>query len=527
VAKNRVVIIGAGIGGLAAAVDLSARGIEVVVVDKADAPGGKLQQVQIGDMRLDAGPTVFTLRHIFDELFAAAGTSLDQHLTLTRAETLARHVWSDGNRLDLFADEARSAAAIAEFAGADEAQRYRAFSAETRRIYTMLDKPFLRSPRPGPVGLTRALAAQRISDLWHLKPFTHMWQALQKNFRNPRLRQLFGRYATYCGSSPFLAPATLMLIAHVERDGIWLVQGGMHRLAVALENVATKHGAIFRYGTAVSEALLKHGDAAGVRLANGEIIGADAVICNADTAAVATGLLGDGIKPAVPKLDATRRSLSAITWNLLATTSGFPLLHHSVFFSDDYAAEFTQLFSQRRLPDAPTVYVCAQDRDDHTGIAPNHPERLLCLVNAPATGDTHSFAALEIEQCEARTFNFLSRCGVQIQPSPNQRIVTTPTDFHRLFPATGGALYGQASHGWRASFQRPMSRTVIKGLYLAGGSTHPGAGVPMAALSGRLAAASLLQDFASTHRSHITATPGGISTRSVMTDTTGSPSSLS
>jgi 1-hydroxycarotenoid 3,4-desaturase len=505
-------------GGLSAAVDLSARGLDVLVVEKSGTPGGKLREVKIDGLAMDAGPTVFTLRQVFEELFADAGTSLAAHVTLKSAEVLARHAWDDGARLDLFADLQRSAAAIGEFAGAAEARRYLAFSAQTKRMYEMLERPFLRSQRPNPVGLTRAIATQRLSNLWRLQPFTGMWKALQNCFTEPRLQQLFGRYATYCGSSPFLAPATLMLIAHVERDGVWLVEGGMHRIAVALANVAASHGAQFRYSHSVSEVLLKHGRVAGVRLDNGEHIDAAAVIVNADAAAVTSGLLGCDISQAVPAVTRAVRSLSAMTWNLRAESSGFSLLRHTVFFSNDYAAEFDELFAQQRLPSAPTVYVCAQDRDDYSGLKPDGAERLLCLINAPATGDSHAFTESEIEQCTARTFAFLDRCGLQLHYQPHQQVVTTPSDFNRLFPGTGGALYGPASHGWQASFQRPKSRTMIAGLYLAGGSTHPGAGVPMAALSGRLAAASLLQDLNSTRRLRTMVTPGGISTRSAMTE---------
>jgi 1-hydroxycarotenoid 3,4-desaturase len=202
----------------------------------------------------------------------------------------------------------------------------------------------------------------------------------------------------------------------------------------------------------------------------------------------------------VPPVPPAIRSLSAVTWNLVAETRGFPLLRHTVFFSQDYPDEFDAIFRRTRLPNEPTVYLCAHDRDDRDGAAPEGPERLLCLVNAPAAGDSHPFDPAEIERCETRTFTLLERCGLAVARESASRLVTTPADFHRLFPATGGALYGQASHGWRASFSRPGTRSRVPGLYLAGGSVHPGAGVPMAALSGRLAATAVLSDLTSTSR---------------------------
>jgi 1-hydroxycarotenoid 3,4-desaturase len=507
------VVIGSGVAGLVAALVLAARGLDVVVIERAAGPGGKLREIEIGGARLDAGPTVFTLRRVFEEIFAAAGASLADHVTLRPVDLLARHAWSERERLDLFADVDRSAAAVGELAGAAEARGYRAFCERARRIYATLEQPFIRSPEPSIEALIRAAGVRGLGDLWRITPFVTLWRTLGEHFRDPRLRQLFGRYATYCGSSPFLAPATLMLVAHVEQDGVWLVDGGMHRLATALAGLAAARGATFRYGAEAAELLAGGAGVTGVRLASGERIHADAVVMNADVAALASGRFGHAAARAVPAVPRAARSLSAVTWALVAGTAGFPLVRHNVFFSADYPAEFDDIFCRGTLPAAPTVYVCAQDRGASEASAPGGTERLLCLVNAPPTGDTHPFDALEIERCEQRTFDLLERCGLRVARRRETTVTTSPREFERLFPATGGALYGQASHGWRASFGRPGSRSRLPGLYLAGGSTHPGPGVPMAALSGRMAAASLLADFASTARSRAAGMHGGTSTR--------------
>jgi 1-hydroxycarotenoid 3,4-desaturase len=506
----RIAIIGAGIGGLSAAVTLASQGAAVTVLEKASAPGGKMRIVFAGGAAMDAGPTVFTMRWVFEEIFAAAGTSLDAHLKLTQATTLARHAWTATDRLDLFADIERSADAIGAFAGATEARGYRAFCKQARRIYRTLEKPFILGALPTPLSLVRSAGLRGIPDLWQISPFETMWRALGEHFQDPRLRQLFGRYATYCGSSPFLAPATLMLVAHVEQDGVWLVDGGMHRVAQAFAEVAGAHGAAFRYGANVAEIMVTGGRATGVALHSGEQIVADAIIMNGDAAAVATGRLGRASAKATPPMLPVGRSLSAVTWAINAPTAGFPLLRHNVFFSDDYAAEFAALFKRGRLPQTPTIYVCAQDRDDD-GHAPSGAERLLCLINAPANGDSHALTTTEIEQCTKQTFGWLQRCGLTLDPG--QATITTPNDFESLFPATGGALYGQAVHGPMASFRRPGARTRLPGLYLAGGSTHPGAGVPMAALSGRMAGTTVLADLASIGPSRRMATSGGMSMR--------------
>jgi 1-hydroxycarotenoid 3,4-desaturase len=510
---HRVIVIGAGVGGLVAAIELAHQGFAVTVVERAAAPGGKLREVQVGGQRADAGPTVFTMRWVLEEIFAGAGAALADYLTLTRVETLARHAWSECECLDLHADIDRSADAIGAFAGPAEARRYLQFCDQARRIYKTLEVPFLRTSRPTPFTLVRGTGLRGLPDLWRIRPFATMWGALGEYFRDARLRQLFGRYATYCGSSPFAAPATLMLVAHVEQDGVWLVQGGMFRVAAALAELAQQRGATLRLSADVTDVPVEGGRAAGVVLATGERIEADAVVVNADVAALSSGQLGPGVVDAAGTSPRYARSLSAVTWNLLAHTAGFPLLRHSVFFSGDYASEFADIFEHKRLPAAPTVYVCAQDRGDADVPRPSQAERLLCLVNAPAIGDSHRFSKAEIRQCEARTLALLAHCGLEVQIDPGTATVTTPNDFARLFPGTGGALYGQATHGWQATFRRPGARTRIRGLYLAGGSTHPGPGVPMSALSGRAAATTLAWDLRSTDRSRPAATPGGTSTR--------------
>jgi 1-hydroxycarotenoid 3,4-desaturase len=518
---HRIVVVGAGIGGLAAAVDLAAQGVSVTVVERAERVGGKLREVVAGGVPIDAGPTVFTMRWVFDDLMQAAGTTLDSHVTLRPLDVLARHAWNAGATLDLYADASRSADAIGDFAGPAAARGFLDFTARARDIYATLENTYLRAPKGGPVALARRAGVFGLPALWRIAPFATLWRALGSHFHDPRLRQMFGRYATYCGSSPYLSPATLMLVAHVEQQGVWTVDGGMYRIAEALVRVAEARGVVFRMGTPVAQVLTTNRRASGVRLSSGERIDADAIVVNADAAAVAQGLLGAEIAGAVPRTPVAARSLSALTWAISASTSGFALARHNVFFSNDYAAEFDAIFRRGELPGAPTVYVCAQDRVGSDSVSRPAQERMLCIVNAPANGDTRRFSQSEIEQCDEMTFSLLTRCGLVLQRNSRNTVITTPSEFAAMFPGTGGALYGRASHGWRASFQRPGARTRVPGLYLAGGSTHPGPGVPMAALSGRMAAASVLSDLASTRASSRVAMPGGTSMRFPKTDGTG------
>ncbi len=479
-----------------------------------------MRTIEVAGRTLDAGPTVFTMRWVFEALFADAGENLTDHLALIPATTLARHAWAGGQSLDLFADRERSADAIGAFAGASEAKGYRAFCKEAGRIYETLERRFIAVPRPSMAGLALSAGLRRGLAL---KPFEILWDELGRHFKDKRLRQLFGRYSTYVGTSPFQAPATLMLIAHVEQQGVWLVDGGMHKVAQALAGLAQRRGATIRYDTVASEVVTSTGRVSGVRLPNGEIIEADAVVFNGEPGALGLGQLGDAPRSVAQPLKFPQRSLSAVTWGVLAETSGLPLLRHTVFFSQDYATEF-KMINQGLLPTEPTTYICAQDRVDEPGEdgragAPPGAERLLILVNAPPTGDRRAFSQVEIDQCMQGIMSLMARSGARLQLVAPPTM-TTPAAFSRLFPGAGGALYGAATIGATASFSRPASRTSVQGLYLAGGSVHPGAGIPMATLSGRHAAARVLQDLvgrttrsrASTKRSRTADTAGGMST---------------
>jgi 1-hydroxycarotenoid 3,4-desaturase len=544
----RTIIIGAGIGGLTSAALLAAAGCDVTVVEAASHAGGKVRQDLVSGVAIDAGPTVFTKRPIFDAIFDACGASLDDYIHLTPANILARHAWGD-DRLDLFADAKASEDAIEAFAGADAAKGFARFCVEAKRVHDCIDEPFMRSARVGPLGLAARIATQRPRDLFVMRPFESLWKVLGDYFPDPRLRQLFGRYATYTGASPFLAPSTLMLIAHVEAEGVWFVDGGLSSLARALEALARKNGARFRFQSKVDRILTDFGHVAGVQLASGERIVGDTVVLNGDSAALAAGMFG--VK-AVASYPPEQRSLSAMTFLGAVKAEGFPLTHHNVFFSNDYRAEFDAI-GRSQLAAAPTAYLCAQDRLDSeilpqaqtwgrgtvedgggadtarpsttSGGPPPLPlragedyERVQIIINAPANGDTHLYTDQEIETCRTAMLNTLAASGLTLSGGLQ---ATTPSDFATRFPATGGALYGRASHGWAASFRRPGARTTIPGLYLAGGSTHPGAGVPMVALSGQLAAASIMKDRALTRSSSHKAMAGGMSTPSVKTAATG------
>lgn len=509
----RVVIVGAGVGGLASAIELAAAGHKVVVLERAAAAGGKARVQMLAGAALDAGPTVLTMPWVFEELLASAGRTLRDEVVLERASIVARHAWPDGTRLDLHADPARSASEIASVFGAREAASYRAFCADIKRIYEYSEQPFLRSQRMSLLGLVQRFGARGLGAFRHIDAFRSMWQALSQRFGDPRLRQLFGRYATYCGCSPFDAPATLNLIAHVENQGVYRVRGGTAALIAALLKVAQGLGVELLYEQAATHLFVDKARVQGV-FAGEHLHCADVVVWNGDANSLHT-LLDPAAAPSGERAGFKQRSLSAVTWTMLAQPRGFPLVQHNVFFSNDYPKEFESLLRKRRVPEAPTVYVCAQDRGD-SALVHARDERLLVVVNAPATGDQpQRWNEAEKQRCTDAMTKALQQAGLTLAPTASAQ--TTPLEFQSLFPGSGGALYGPRSRGALSVLERKGARTKIKGLYMAGGSVHPGPGVPMAAQSGRLAAAQILADLASTGRWRRVVTTGTTSTVSAKT----------
>lgn len=524
-AGQSVVVIGAGVGGLAAALRLAHAGRPVTVLERAAGPGGKMRALPTAAGPVDAGPTVMTMRWVFDALFADVGERLEDHVTLHPEPVIARHWWPDGACLDLFADPAANAAAIRDFAGAQAAEAFRDFDAEAAALFAAFDAPMMRAARPDiPRLAVAALGRPRL--LPALVPFATLARRLSARFADPRLRQLFGRYATYVGGSPYLSPAVLALIWHAEARGVWRIEGGMHRLAQALAALAAARGASFRYDAHVARIEVRDGRATAAVLATGERVPAGAIVFNGDPAALARGLLGPEAAGAVSRRSVTPRSLSAQVWAFAARPAGRDLIHHNVFFGADPAREFGPI-AAGKLPEDPTLYVCAQDRG--AGLAPGGLERFEIIMNAPplGSGGSQEDDACRMPEFRERVFGGLARSGLTFDPMPQTAALTTPAGFAALFPGSDGSLYGRSPHGLTASLSRPTARSSLPGLFLAGGGAHPGAGIPMATLSGRHAAAAILNAPASTSTSRRTAMPGGTSTRSATTAAAPSPSSPS
>lgn len=505
ISRPDAVVIGAGMGGLGAAIRLVAGGCRVTVIEAADHPGGKARARPTSGGPAAMGPTVLTLRTEVDELFRLCGTTTEAEVALTRLPRLARHWWPGSGPLDLFPEVEANIDAIRAFAGSAEAEGFARFDTATRALYQAFEAPVMRAPKPDLAAIARATLRQPA--LWPaLLPGMTLDRWLQRFFRDPRIRQLFGRYATYVGGRPAHTPAVLSLVWQAEAQGVWAARDGLHSVADALARAAERLGVRFHYATKAHRITRQSGRVSLVETDQGHHA-ADIVVFNGDPRALSEGLLGDAAQSVLPRPPG-KPSLSAWVWSFAATPEGPrapDLIHHNLFFTADPQAEFGPI-GQGLMPQSPTLYLNGQDRE--VGDTPA-TERFQIIMNAPANQPDQPD---EDRSCHDRTFPALAQMGLTFTPPPGPEALTRPRDLAQRFPASLGSIYGASPEGALAAFQRPVARTALPGLYLAGGGVHPGAGVPMALLSGKQAALQALQDLTSASPSARTAMPGGMST---------------
>jgi phytoene desaturase len=498
--QQHVDIIGAGMGGLSAAIRLAGAGARVTLFEQGERTGGKLNRWANNGWTFDTGPSLLTMPWVLRDLFADAGASLDAALTLDPVDPVCRYCFADGATLDVTTDSARMAANIAALAPRDVPAFFR-FLSYAADMYAIAGEPFLRHAID-PAALRRDRAGMfrygfRPRDLTKLLSPLTVHQTVARFFADPRLRQVFDRYATYNGSSPYRAPAAFCLIPFVEfSTGAWHPRGGMYRIAEALTALATQLGVVVRCETPVAAITQDARGVTGVRLASGETVPADAVISNVDVLTTFERFF-DAETPAIQRtrsrLRALEPSYSAFLM-LVGTNRPFPELpHHTIFFPADYAAEFRDILDRRVPPHDPTIYVCRATATD-LSTAPPGCDNLFIMVNVPHLDGQTDWSRLA-SPYRNHILNVLRRRGLDIESSIVVEDIWTPERIASAYGAQRGAIYGFASNTRRAAFLRPANRSdAVRNLYFAGGSAHPGGGIPLALLSGKIAADLILED---------------------------------
>ena len=485
-----IVIVGGGLGGLAAAIHLAARGRRVVVLEKNERVGGKLNIIEESGYTFDTGPSLLTMPWVLRGLLEIAGARLEDELELAPVEPTCRYRWSDGTRFDAYQTLPLLIEEIGRLDPRDVGGFLR-FMAHARRIYEATAGPFLLHPFDGLRDLVTPAIAR---DAWKIDALRTVDQAVRAFFHSPYLRQVFDRYATYNGSSPYRAPATLNLIPYVEFvEGGWYVRGGMYQLARVLERLARRLGVEIHTNAPVERILARDGAAGGVKLAGGDAIEASAVVSNADPRYTYETLL-PGQARAAARLARLEPSCSGFILLLGVDRAYAELAHHNIFFSDDYPREFAAIFERGVPAPDPTVYVCATGLADPTHAPPGHMN-LFVLVNAPAMNRRVNWEreAAGYRDTVVRKLERMGLRGLE-QHIAYERIIT-PADLQSRYNATGGAIYGLASNHMFTAFLRPPLRARgLRRLYFVGGGTHPGGGIPMVLLSGRAVAQRVLAD---------------------------------
>lgn len=488
---SRVVVIGAGVGGLSAAARLAASGHSVTVCEQAPVVGGKLglleRDTAEGRFRFDTGPSLLTLPQVFEDLFRETGDPMDTVLDLRPLEPIARYRFADGTRLDTTADLDVLAARLDAAFGPGSGRDWRRLTVRAERIWQAVRGPFLTSTIGGLADLARQ--AVRLRDLAAIAPGRTLRQFGVRYLHDPRLRLFLDRYATYTGSDPRRAPATLAVVPYVEqRFGGWYLGGGLRTLADALTDRVHERGGTVRTSADVVRIEVAGGRVCGVVLADGGRLPADVVVANADARHVYRDLL-----PQPKLLRRARRvtpSLSAFVM-LLGIRGRTPgLAHHNVLFPAEYDPEFDAVFGNPAAPVAdPTIYISCPD---DPAIRPDGHEAWFVLVNAPRHGrgpgavdwDSPGLAASYAD----RLHGLLAQRGLPVADRMLFQEIITPADLARRTRAPGGAIYGASSNGPRSAYLRPANKSPVPGLYLVGGSAHPGGGLPLVTLSAQIVA---------------------------------------
>ncbi len=483
--SKQVLVIGAGLGALSSALRLAHIGFDVTLFEKNSEIGGKLHEKRLGAYRFDAGPSLLTMPFVVDELFAFLGFRRENFLDFAPIEPICRYFYPDGTRLDASADVEKMKREMVRLAPRDAAL-YESFLRYSQRIYELTANIFLFSPIHELAEILKWRNLSTLLKLPQIDPLRTVHQGVARFFKDARLVQLFDRYATYNGSDPFRAPATLNVIPYVEYVlGSYYIHGGMYRLAEALLQVANKLG-VKIHTSAQVEKILHDGRRVSGIMVNGKKIAADYVVCGQDVV-VAYNQLIDGFPSRQEKLNRLEPSCSGLVFLWGVAKKHPELAHHNIFFSRDYKKEFGQIFQSKKPAEDPTIYVAITSKSDPSH-APAYGENWFVLLNMPYLTEGVNWQN-ETKHARDAVMQKLRQSGFDIANRIETEFVISPESFYRNYLSNRGSIYGLSSNSRSTAFKRPANRSRdLKGLYFAGGSTHPGGGIPLVLLSGKIAA---------------------------------------
>ena len=489
--NKKVAVIGGGLGALSGAIRLARLGFSVQLFEKNPKVGGKVNEVVLESYRFDTGASLLTMPFVIDELFDFAGFKRSDYLDFVSIDPICRYFFSDGSEMDASADKAKMRTAIQQLSP-DDVEAYEQFLNYAEQIHTLAAEIFMFTPIHEFRKLMKPRHFRTLFRLHQIDPFRTVHQSVSRFFSDPRLIQLFDRYATYNGSDPFQAPATLNIIPYVEYAlGGYYIKGGIYRLIDALAAVAC--GLEVQIHTSAKvEKICHDGKRASGVLVNGEKIEADYVLCGAD-AIIAHDELIDGHQNRRERLNRLEPSLSGMVFLWGVRAKHPKLAHHNIVFSSDYDAEFKQIFKRQQVPDEPTIYIAITSKAD-TSHAPVDGENWFVLLNMPYLASGQIWEK-EKDRMRSVVLDKLKRLGFDIEDRIEVEQIYTPEDFSELYASNRGSIYGISSNSKTTAFKRIPNRSrLLDRLYFAGGSVHPGGGIPLVILSGKMAAALMAED---------------------------------
>lgn len=497
---RRALVIGAGMGGMATAARLRSQGFEVTVIEQASHSGGKLRAYERDGFVFDLGPSLFTIPAVYRDLFLKTGSALEEVIELQPLEPAFTYHFPDSSTAVIPGVGIQAcASALGEALGGDAAAEWKHFMTRAADMWSLTRQSVLHSPIAGVRDMLGAMKSVR--DIKVIAPWLTLRKFSQQAFSDERLVMLVDRYATYTGSDPRKAPAVLATVPYVEQEfGAWHIRGGITQLAVALEKRCRERGVIFRFDTDVRSIKVVDNHVTGVELSDGSTLSADVVVSNADAQHVYNDFLSAKVgKSGRRRVRKATKSLSGFVL-LVALKGRTPgLNHHNVWFPTNYDEEFDSIFgpSPRPVPD-PTIYVCAPNDDLMRPDADS--ESWFVLINAPRHGDGSdgTFDWSDRDLCDTyakKILDLLAERGTDVRDRVLWMEWRSPADLAAATRAPGGAIYGTSSNGTSAAFLRAANRSDVRGLYLVGGSSHPGGGLPLVGMSAEIVSDLVKQDF--------------------------------
>ena len=492
---SKIVVIGAGVGGMTVAARLAKQGHQVTIYEASDRTGGKCRTEWIGDYAFDTGPSLLTLPAIYKDFFIKTGARFEKVLSISPVNPSFTYHFADGKQVDFVnLDLPKTCTAIDKALGVAAGNAWHSLMQRAEAMWDISRVPFIQSELTSIWSLLKR--RDLIMGIRQIAPFTSLRKVTQQYTKNPHIQMIIDRYATYTGSDPRKAPAALLTIAFVESSfGAWHLAGGIGKLSEALEDRCKLLGVGIHLNSAVSKINTKSGAVSGITLSSDQVIAADFVVANADAEIVYNQLLAANVEEAKSerrKLKKTEKSLAGFSLLLGLDNSKLVGLtpqvsHHTIYFPTDYDTEFDEIFTKKIPVTDPTIYICAPR--DPLMVKREGTESWFVLVNAPRhdpeSGWDWSKGGAQYAQ---KILDKLDSLGLRVSERLDVMEFRTPLDLQNATNAPGGSIYGTSSNGAMSAFSRAKNRSPVKGLYCVGGSAHPGGGLPLVGMSAELVA---------------------------------------